>query len=560
MNIKWLSSILFISAMFSTVQAEGDTDARQVAKGTVFTLSGATLSRADVAVAQSAINTNWMRGALGEAVAEEYILNQYLNQGKRWVSLSVRNSPQGLDHVFIRVNKDGMPTLRGSNVIVGESKYGKSQLGKKAGQMTEQWVRTRMSYPAQAYGSVQKQAMIEYAQKPPMRFVEKLKVELRDGESVYFWRENKTAPWKFTGDQKQLEQAKSISGTYGKLLSGVSDGKIGYRGRLYHLYRDKNDLVLEVRRADNVTAGQRTSSLPMDREIPPHRFKNILKKGLGKSEIIRDEISRALKSSYNMTEREAISQATKLTKQMTIEEGLDAHPRKTMLKGSAAMLGIGISVDVGMQLWQTGTVSPYELVQNAVILAGATAMTYGMSYLYTNNTALRSMLGKIHIGSSSARFVFAGASFTAANLAWDMGKIIFDDGSWNDLAWNAATNIAAAAVSSLAYSSIVAIPSMVGGVAGTGTAISTLTGAAYSSASLAWLGGGSAFIGTCAVYVGVGTAIAACAYTINYVREKWEIADRRAHDLEMTRFYRDEFDWNKILMRTQHSHNCSLCK
>lgn len=558
MNIKWLSSILFISAMFSTVQAEGDTDARQVAKGAVFTLSGATLSRADVAVAQSAINANWMRGALGEAVAEEHVLNQYLNQGKRWVSLSVRNGPQGLDHVFIRVNKDGMPTFRGSNIIVGESKYGKSQLGKKAGQMTEQWVRTRMSYPAQAYGSVQKQAVIEYGQKP-MRFVEKLKVELRDGKNVYFWRENETAPWKFTGDQKQLEQAKSISGAYGKSLSGVSEGKIGYRGRLYHLYRDKNDLVLEVRRADNVTAGQRTSSLPMDREIPPHRFKNILKKGLGKSEIIRDELSRALKRSYNMTEREAITQATKLTKQMTIEEGLAAHPYKTILKGSAAMLGIGIGVDAGMQLWQTGTVSLNELAQNAGILVSATAMTYGMNYLYTN-TAFRSMLSKIHIGSSSARFVFAGASFTAANLAWDMGKIIFANGSWNDLAWNAATNITAAAVSGLAYSSIVAIPSMVGGVAGTGTAISSLTGAAYSSASLAWLGGGSVFLGTCAAYVGVGTAIAACAYTINYVREKWEIAERRAHDLELTRFYRDEFGWNKILMRTQYSHNCSLCR
>ena len=557
MSIKWLSSILFISAMFSTVQAEVDTDTRQVAKGAVFTLSGATLSRADVAVAQSAINANWMRGALGEAVAEEHILNQYLNQGKRWVSLSVRNGPQGLDHVFIRVNKDGMPTFRGSNVIVGESKYGKSQLGKKAGQMTEQWVRTRMSYPAQAYGSVQKQVMIEYGQKPPMRSVEKLEVELRVGERVYFWRENKTAPWKFTGEQKQLEQAKSISGAIGKLLSGVSEGIIGYRGRLYHLYRDKNDLVLEVRRADNVTAGQRTSSLPMDREFPPHRFKNILKKGLGKSEIIRDEISRALKSSYNMTESEAISQATKLTKQMTIEEGLAAHPYKTILKGSAAMLGIGIGVDAGMQLLQTGTVSLNELAQNAGILVGATAMTYGMSYLYTNNTALRSMLSKIHIGSSSARFVFAGASFTAANLAWDMGKIIFANGSWSDLAWNAATNIAAYAVSHLAYSSIVAIPSMVGGVAGTGTAISSLTG----SASLAWLGGGSAFIGTCAAYVvGVGTAIAVCVYTINYAREKWEIADRRAHDLELARFYRDEFDWNKILMRTQHSHNCSLCK
>ena len=560
MNIKWLSSILLISAMFSTVQAEGDTDARQVAKGAVFTLSGATLSRADVAVAQSAINANWMRGALGEAVAEEHILNQYLNQGKRWVSLSVRNGPQGLDHVFIRVNKDGMPTFRGSNVIVGESKYGKSQLGKKSGQMTEQWVRTRMSYPAQAYGSVQKQAMIEYGQKPPMRSVEKLKVELRNGERVYFWRENKTAPWKFTGEQKQLEQAKSISGSYGKLLSGVSEGKIGYRGRLYHLYRDKNDLVLEVRRADNVTAGQRTSSLPMDREIPPHRFKNILKKGLGKSEIIRDEISRALKSSYNMTESEAISQATKLTKQMTIEESLAANPYKTVLKGSAAMLGIGIGVDVGMQLLLTGNVSLNEVAQNASILAGATAMTYGMSYLYTNNTALRSMLSKIRIGSSSARFVFAGASFTAANLAWDMGKIIFADGSWSDLAWNTATNVAAAAVSSLAYSSIVAIPSMVGGVASTGTAISSLSGAAYNSASLAWLGGGSVSIGTCVAYVGVGAAIVACVYTFNMVREKWDIADRRAHDLEMARFYRDEFDWNKILMRTQHSHNCSLCK
>ena len=78
------------------------------------------LARADVAFARNLLRPTYMKGAMGEFFAENFFLNNQLEQDIRghWIPLTPRSGPQGLDHLFMKTGKNGHLYW-----MVGESKY-----------------------------------------------------------------------------------------------------------------------------------------------------------------------------------------------------------------------------------------------------------------------------------------------------------------------------------------------------------------------------------------------------------------------------------------------------
>jgi hypothetical protein len=120
-------ALIFIVGLLSNCVVIADEDHNPligIAPSSASVLASA-LEHADVAVARSVISTNELKGNFAEELSSRFILGSDSGPGK-WHAISPRLGRQGLDHIAIRLDSEGHP--RG--LLVGETKYGTSQLGK----------------------------------------------------------------------------------------------------------------------------------------------------------------------------------------------------------------------------------------------------------------------------------------------------------------------------------------------------------------------------------------------------------------------------------------------
>ena len=125
------------------------------------------LARADLVYAQSVLVRTHSKGNLGEALALRAFLRNKFEEGGNWFSLTPRTGRQGFDHLFVRINQNGSYSF-----MVGESKYGSSQLGVTQGnvkQMSWNWIHARANKLGDAYISVSNRSNISCRKLPFFR-------------------------------------------------------------------------------------------------------------------------------------------------------------------------------------------------------------------------------------------------------------------------------------------------------------------------------------------------------------------------------------------------------
>ena len=92
---------------------------------TTATMVGTALFRADIALAKSIVSPTDFRGSLGENVAGQCFLKNTLSRTGNWQAITPRSGRQGLDHLYVKTNSNGVPT----KLLIGESKFNTSTLG-----------------------------------------------------------------------------------------------------------------------------------------------------------------------------------------------------------------------------------------------------------------------------------------------------------------------------------------------------------------------------------------------------------------------------------------------
>ena len=438
-------------------------------------------------------------GEVGETLAAQNILSAHLRNSGNWISLSPRIGRQGLDHIFIKTDRNGTP--RG--LMIGESKYGHSQLGvtKDGIQMGSRWTNKRLIAMGNRYIKLSTVTKIEKA--PGIGNHHEMKVVLKNGKEVCFWRQNSQDSWKFSGGEQELHEAQTRAATYGRYLKGAGEGIISYRSRVFQIQPEGDDIVITIRDASNVDKLKTIANLPksktlvlsnaMNQKVDPQTVAAELKKKLPH---LKDDEIRVLSKNLSAQVKNLTTPVTKL--QMVGK----------LATVSSIATGVAVGIDVVMQLVGEEKIDfgRTAITGGAVFLGTmmGQALNLGLNHWQWSQNMLKALSGKLGCSATmlssaaSSAVSSVGVSLLIAYGMYFAGYLDLDTANAQAVAGSLG-----GVAGTLAGVGVVSFATAVG-TASTGTAISALGGAAANSAALAWLGGGAASAG------GGGVAVGAC--------------------------------------------------
>ena len=455
----------------------------EVAASSFVSASAAALAKADVALARSFVVRNGFKGCFGESIAEKSYIDTYLAKEGPWQSITPRSGPQGLDHLFIKT-KNGVI----NDVMVGESKYNTSTLNKytKDGiQMGEEWIGRRLKGLAWRYAQVSKLQEIGFG-KPPLNSARKLCVVLKSGKKVYFWTEG--YKWNFSGARTELPEARLRAAQYGTYFAKASGGLVKYRSRVFNIVPRGNDIEIRIYDAKTISNGNLHAAKPQS----ILRFKEAM---LSKGAISETEMAAQIQRKLGLSDSDSVAYARKLLREYDSRSLMGEFSlSKSVIANSAKAAAVGVVIDAAVQLIGTGEVDVGTLGMTAGgVFLGATvgqvtqiALTRPMAYNF-----IRNISGPLHCSTPMATSLLssmAGGVATSAFLsygAYFLGYIDMKTANRQMAIGTASTGAGAAFTCGALWAATT------WGTAGTGTAISSLSGAAASNAALAWLGGGT---------------------------------------------------------------------
>ena len=470
------------------------------------------LARADLAYAQSVLTRTHSKGNLGEALALRAFLRNKFEDGGNWISLTPRTGRQGFDHLFVRINRNGSYSF-----MVGESKYGASQLGVTQGnvrQMSWKWIHARANKLGDAYIDVATQKNVSFRKMPFFNSRLKSYDVVVNGKKVTFWRDSNGNLF-FTGNKEQLAAAQKEAAKMGKSLKTTD-----IRARLFRIKKSGDDIIITI---DQVKSSKNSSSVQIvkGKEIV---LKGVLSKHISDEELKR-QIAEELKKKFPHMKEAEIKELTdnlaRKYKNGTLLEQAKSVTKSIALQSLAAA-GIAGGLDLMMQIISQKGVNWKRVGVAAVGAATGTAVgqiiAIGLIKTKAGTTTVRyiahmaglrtfSLLRNSLAGTAGGLVTTAITSYGAAL----MGYASWKDANRDFIAGTA--GIAGGALAGTATTSLVAAF----GTCGTGTAISTLSGAAANNAILAWLGGGSVASGgggTAAGAVVLGGSVVVAAVTV----------------------------------------------
>ena len=499
----------------------------EIATASGTTAIGSSLQHPDVAIAKSIFCGHRLtKGAFGEQLTAESVLSKVLSDGK-WKSISPRMGPQGIDHIFLKLDpKTNLP----KSLMVGESKFGTSRLGdtKDGKQMGLNWTNKRLHALGKRYLDL---ANVKAVARMPKYPHYKLNITLRNGKEVYFWKKSSKVSWKFSGDPTDLNEAIKRAKITGNFLIKAAVGEISYRRRVFHIEPEGNNVKITIKDAGKVGKRSSLSKLPTERVIT---LQGVLNEKLNPN--LKGEIIGLLKNhfkNYKISELEELADnLVEDVKQKALLKNYGyMQVAKDFVLPAAATAGIAMALDVGVQLLADGNID----VRKTLLTGGAT--TTGVLVAQSLKVALRN---NVLAGSMASKLGFTFTFFNTC-LSSTGGAIvtaaIFSYGSYylgySDL--NTANREMFASAVGIGVGSIATLGTMAAigtwGTASTGTAIATLSGAAYTNAILAWIGGGSIAAGGGGVALGTtilsgGTIVVAIVTTtaVYYAYKKIDIS------------------------------------
>ena len=462
---------------------------------------GTALGRADIALCKSVLTPSILKGDLGENIASKYFTKQFLLDNRNWQAVSPRFGRQGLDHVFIKYDKNGNP----KGLMIGETKYGSSKLGmtKNGIQFGPKWSENNLVKLANRFYSILESPQIKL-EGAPLRPHHELTFKLKSGVTVTFWRKGVNESWKYDGPADTLEDAKLQAQKTGKLIEGCGNGTISYRRKLFNVEKVGNNLKIKISEAENLIDKNSISKLPIIKEISIPWVK--INKTINKT-ALEKEIARHLQSAEpHLPDNECNKYAKDLARNIPKLIANEKYLLVTKLRNDMAVAGLaGIGVDAIIQLVSGSNFDAGKLAFSGSVTAIGLLFGESLQMAMVKNNILRNSVKRIGVSSITGRTLFASNAVAIfANALYSYGEVAFgysDLDTANRYAISGTFGVLGGIGAQVAVFSLVSTFA----TAGTGTAISSLSGAAATSATTAWLGGATVISG--------GTLVVVCVIT-----------------------------------------------
>jgi hypothetical protein len=506
------------------------------------------ISRPDMALLRASIYAPHLKGAFGESHMHTYIARLLKEQsGVRHVPVSLGR--QGIDGLYVNYGANGEP----AGLIVSEAKYGASSLGmtKDGIQLGKPWTSARLLKISSQYEKIVDQisnSKMSVVKMPQAGNIHRLQVQLPDGKAAVFWKNASEADWKFAGKQELLGEAKSQFRKMASLFDKAARGEVAYQRYLYQVKVQGNIFSAVVKNADLMDAVGSEASLKTITKISMPLFdSNLVKiRSIVESEVasqLQNKLPSMPLKDIEVSSKEFVRQAKSIQEFMSTErQSFFAQSiRGGMMIGLVhAFLDVGING--GLNYYFNQKIDSEKIAKKAalVFLAGESGYIAGQ---YAAKSMIQSrIIGQfIAPGSSligtSARALAANSAASAlgggvAVAVLSYGQFLLGYSDIGAAHRSAAIGMAGIGVGVLGACGVMNA-AIFFGTASTGTAVSTLSGAAATNAALAWLGGGTLAAGGGGMAMGsivvtgggaaIGIAVTAIFhYTIKYFDDKYE--------------------------------------
>lgn len=268
--VLWLLAVNAEEALSPSIEGSADSSSVVTPFVTAYTI---TKSRAGELHAVHRLwdghTMNIVRGDIAEDRVERAFFGEAgLSHTKKgaYVSVSPRFGRQGIDHVWMRVNHEGLPN---GSIILGETKYGSSTLGmtRDGGQMTTPWRLSRVRGIGGRY--------LLFADSTDQIIRSKaMPIGCRHHMDVYFSETRKVTIWKSdgsyytdAGDTLTDGQLRMRARTYGEYFQSAGAGRIRSRNFLFRIsQQDNGDYLLRIGKLsdDTVVNSERLVVLPRE--------------------------------------------------------------------------------------------------------------------------------------------------------------------------------------------------------------------------------------------------------------------------------------------------------
>lgn len=402
----------------------------------------------------------------------------------------------GIDGLYVKMDAVGNPR----QLMVADAKVNTAQLGytKEFGkQMSHEWIRPWLKKSADDYRNLAEGLATSKVQRvSALRGKNPITVQLDHQTSVEVWKTSKGYSYYSPSPNVTAEQIRRQAVRTSAYLDGAAAGKIDFRSRLF-TYKAENGMhVLSIKTLDangNVVRNGGEIIRGTFKELPKN-FQRAIRhtaiQTLGQKRNVYGLPKYSSTTIKNMA-RKCCNDPEYFYKVCVKPSILPQHIRIAATIGSAAALTAVL--DVGIQYATTGDVNWGQTAQMTCLAGTAT----GVGMLASKGVTM--------LGGSSGLASFVGGSIAGVFMAYGMYAMGY--GTLEDANWGA--------YAGLASSAVIATPAaMIGiaclfGTASTGTAISSLSGAAMTNAALAWWGGGAIAAGGGGVAAGSTTLIVA---------------------------------------------------
>ena len=470
---------------------------------------------------------NVVRGDIGESVAERaFFGGPEVAPSKKgsWVSIAPRYGRQGIDHVFIRVDKNGLP----NDIILAESKYGSSNLGytKDGRQMGPNWRMKRLTAIGDRYYRFANSSQSIIRTKNIPIGAKSMDVYFSKTRKVVIWEDG--GKWYTNAEGITDKQLRTRASTYGKYFSSAGTGVIRTRNFEFRILEQSNgDYHVKINTIkDYLDEVQIISTRTV---VIPSEF-------ISKGKVDTKVLMEAIKKKHPSWSDKKIKQEAKDIKRVVSNKDFlnaaEAHKQaiKEINHSSLASAGIAgalsFAFQLGSEAWEHGADFKSYDFKGIPLSTAEGAAVAGVSSYAGQRTALHLAGRTIFKKQISARVAgrIGGSVGASIILAESFGGCVIGNKNWKDGSIEAgisaasmvAGHYAAAGVSALIASSAASGATITAGAAGAtaaaGTATAASAGTVGTAAAAGAAGAGTAGSGGfMALAAASGPAIAAIA-------------------------------------------------
>ena len=460
-----------------------------------------------------------MKGALGEGIMDDF----YTGKGK-WCRLDAAKVSRlgdgslilqklggkgqtGLDGIYIRYNTRGNPI----KIMVSEAKAFESKLRRNpktgAVQFDAKYRSDRLGLTAQRYKEASqqiRQGKVLQLNRVPRDTKGISNIRAGKNQSISFWYNAKSGKWNYMGNATPEEVARSLSKLNRLLISTE------HQARVFRFDINKQDVVT-IRSINHKTGNERIiqknyqNLLGEDKIMVKNNLINSIADDLHRNGFLDAEIR--AKTMVNQAEKENTlgTLAKNYRPQQRYSPAIGMRPALRGARTGAVLVAL---IDGISQLLSN---DEFDVTQftTMTFLGGTSAFLGGYSgtqaqYFLGSPPAqqLMNRTSKIITGKAISNGTGTIASkFGGVFLKGTVASAVFSYGMYfcgmTDLKTANRSTIAGCSgvIAGALYESAVTALITTYGTASTGVAISSLSGAAATSATTAWIGGGSAVAG-----------------------------------------------------------------